>query len=139
MVSSSLAGVLVTFSAVGEAEQRASLGGLVRGADLVPRVPGGAERLRGAFPVVLGQPDPAVGELDGSLEDGRPAAVDLILVGDRLELVGGLPSAPQLARRERDLDLSGEAPGAAQRIELLVRERPPDRRAGRVDLTLRQP
>ena len=64
----------------------------------------------GAVPVVLGKPDAAVGELDGALEHGCPASVDRVHVGDPLELVRGLPSAPELTCGKRDLDLSGKTP-----------------------------
>ena len=104
--------VLVALAAVGEAEEHPRLRGLVRRADLVPGVAGGAKRGRGAVPVVLGEPDPPVGKLDRPLEDGRPAAVDQIVVGDRLELAEGLSGAPELARGERDLDLGRKPPAS---------------------------
>ena len=138
-VSSSLRPVLVSLAAIGEAEEHAGLRRLVRRADLVPRV---ARRAKGggrSCPVVLGQPDPAVGELDRPFEDRRSAAVDQVVVGDRLELVRGLAGAPDLAGRERDLDLGGKASRAAERVELhrpralggsTTRRRPPSPERG---------
>ena len=121
------------------AEEHPRLRRLVRRADALPLVARLSEAARGALPVLLGEQDPAAGDVHGRVERGGAPPADLVRVDDALELVRRGARGLQVARRDRNLDERGEGREAwrngASTSSSACRD--PGERA--VDLALREP
>ena len=112
--SSAVAACSSPWRAERDPEQHPRLRRLVRRADLLPLVARALQATDRSVRVALGELDPAVREVDGRVERRRPAAADLVRVDDLLELVRRGARRLQVAGRDRDLDLRGQAPQPRQ-------------------------